>query len=291
MRATNASRVASSTRSSERYGLRSSSSTSSSSPSRLRQASTRWMPCSTSFQSTKRCAKSQSSALAVYGSSRQRAAGSGAYSAYCGVRSTKQNEISCAKSMRGCRSRPPRSRVARSSRVTNSRPRESAAEAGLDHELVDGGQPIEVVEVVDGRDHGVAGGEEVQQVLLADLVGLAAEVGEHRDAALPRRRPERLVPGHVVDHRPAVADHDDVEAVHEPAGGRRVADRDVEVPAEARGQVDVLVAVAAALRLVAQVADVEEAGAGRGGGHPGTVTDRRTVTADRLPARRCTMLP
>ncbi|WP_316291537.1 hypothetical protein, partial [Clavibacter michiganensis] len=36
--------------------------------------------------------------------------------------------------------------------------RPAGAEAGLDHELVDGGQPIEVVGVVDGRDHGVAGG-------------------------------------------------------------------------------------------------------------------------------------
>jgi hypothetical protein len=135
------------------------------------------------------------------------------------------------------------------------------------------------------RDHRVAGGEEVEQVLLAHLVGLAAEVREDRDAARERRRSERLVSGHVVDHRPAVADHDDVEAVHEPTGGRGVADGDVEIPAEARRQVDVLVAVPAPLRRVAQVADVEEAGSGRGGGHP------RTVSAVPPPLPRLTVGP
>jgi hypothetical protein len=93
-----------------------------------------------------------------------------------------------------------------------------------------------VREVVDGGYHRIAGGGQVGQVLLAQLVGLAAGVGEDRDAALPRRRQERLVSGHVVDHRSAVTHHDDVEAVHEPAGDRGVADRDVEVRAEARGQ-------------------------------------------------------
>ncbi|WP_282820285.1 MFS transporter [Curtobacterium flaccumfaciens] len=87
----------------------------------------------------------------------------------------------------------------------------------------------------------------------------SCQVREHRDPTSPHGFAERVVRSQVVQYGPTVAHHDDVERVHQMLGSQRRADRDVELRAELAGEVDVLVAVASALRLVPEVTHVEDA--------------------------------
>lgn len=68
---------------------------------------------------------------------------------------------------------------------------------------------------VDGRDDRESCGVQVEQVLLAQLVALARQLGEDLDAGLEGRGAEAVVGRLVVDDGAGVADGHDVEGVHE----------------------------------------------------------------------------
>lgn len=102
-------------------------------------------------------------------------------------------------------------------------------------------------------DDRVSGGGQVQQILLAGHVAPAGQRVVDADATGQGLLLEGVVLLLVVQHGPAVADHDHIEGVHQRGGIQRVAQGDVEAVAQSGGQEDVLVAVASPPGLVGEV--------------------------------------
>lgn len=159
------------------------------------------------------------------------------------------------------------------------------AEPGLDDIAVRGRQPVQVGQAVDGRDHRVPGGGQVEEVLLAGHVRLAGERVVHAAAAFQGPGAEVVVGLLVAEDRAAVADDDGVVAVQQGRRVQRMAQGEVEVGAQPGGEEDVLVAVAAPAGLVRQVGDVEDAGAS---GHAGLLGRRWGRRLGRAGRRKVT---
>ncbi len=122
-------------------------------------------------------------------------------------------------------------------------PIESAPSFGFTTYASAAGSRSKVLGAVDGRDHGEARGAQLHEVLLPRHVGASGEFVVDAHALRERAGPEVVVGGPVVQDGTAVADHDRVEAVHQGGGVTGVAQSEVGVLAEPRGQLDVLVAV------------------------------------------------
>ncbi|KDN88221.1 hypothetical protein KCH_00710 [Kitasatospora cheerisanensis KCTC 2395] len=92
-----------------------------------------------------------------------------------------------------------------------------------------------------------------------------------------------------MQHRPAVPDHDRIEAVHQRDRVPRVAQREVELLAQPRGQEHVLVAVPPALRRIGEIGDEQNPGTLAHHGRPrrwGSGHSTRTGPAGLRPGRR-----
>jgi hypothetical protein len=95
---------------------------------------------------------------------------------------------------------------------------------------------VQILRAVDGGDDRIPGGAQVEQVLLAGLVGPAGELVVDTGAVGDRSLAERLVRLLVGQDRPAVADDDAVEGAHQRGRVPRVAQGQVEVLAQAGGR-------------------------------------------------------
>jgi hypothetical protein len=117
---------------------------------------------------------------------------------------------------------------------------------------------VQVREPLDGRDDGVPGGGEVQKVLLPRHVGLAGELGEHPRAGRARLALELLVLGGVVQDRTTVPHQHEVEPTHQGRRVHGVAERDIEVVPQLRGEPDVLVAIDPPSGGIGQIGDEQQ---------------------------------
>ncbi len=98
----------------------------------------------------------------------------------------------------------------------------------LDHVLCGPGQQVKVFGPVDGGDDRIAGGGEVQQVLLAGHVAAPVQRVVDPGAARQGLLPEGVVLLLVVQHGTAVTDDHHVEGVHQPGGVQGVAQATVK---------------------------------------------------------------
>ncbi|GAA3052905.1 hypothetical protein GCM10020000_38180 [Streptomyces olivoverticillatus] len=159
------------------------------------------------------------------------------------------------------------------------------ARLGLDDVLGRFREAGEVLGAVDGRDDRIALGAQVEEVLLADHVGLARQLVVDEHAVRERAVAEGVVGSLVVQDRAAVADDDRVEAAHQLGRVQRMAQGHAEVLAQPGAQEDVLVAVPAAAGLVGEVGDEQDAGLGGRHRSPGAEGRSTGETIIRQPPK------